>query len=163
VKALHIVGRKNHGKTLLVSDLVRELVARGVRVGVIKHCGHEHELDTPGKDSFLHREAGATPVAVLTPSLTAVYQTRPVGSEALEGMGAVFAACDVVLIEGYVEGPGPKMEVWRAALGTPTIHSERTGIACVVSDDPVEASVPIYPRCDIAALADKALELARET
>jgi molybdopterin-guanine dinucleotide biosynthesis protein B len=162
MKVLHVVGRKNHGKTLLVSDLVSELAARGVRVGVIKHCGHEHELDTPGKDSFLHRQAGATPVAVLTPSLTAVYRARLAGAGELEGMGEVFAACDVVLIEGYVVGPGPKMEVWRAASGAPTIHSERGGIACIASDDPVEANVPVYPRRDIAALADKVLELARE-
>ena len=60
MKRVHILGRKNHGKTTLVVELVEYLTARGMHVGTIKHTHHAHELDTPGKDSHRHGEAGAS-------------------------------------------------------------------------------------------------------
>ena len=61
---IHIIGRKNHGKTQLVVELVEEFSLRGLRVGTIKHTHHDHELDTPGKDSHRHRSAGAAVVVI---------------------------------------------------------------------------------------------------
>ena len=55
---IHVVGRRNHGKTTLLVELVEELCRRGLRVGTLKHSSHTHELDTPGKDSHRHRLAG---------------------------------------------------------------------------------------------------------
>ena len=73
MKRIHIIGSKNHGKTLLVTELVQELSSRGYRVGTIKHTHHQHELDSPGKDSHKHREAGAAVVGILTRSLNAIF------------------------------------------------------------------------------------------
>ena len=64
MRRLHVLGRKNHGKTTLVAELVAELTRRGWRIGTIKHTHHHHELDTPGKDSWMHRQAGAREVLV---------------------------------------------------------------------------------------------------
>ncbi|MCA9266810.1 MAG: molybdopterin-guanine dinucleotide biosynthesis protein B, partial [Planctomycetales bacterium] len=69
MKRLHLIGRKNHGKTRLIVDLVEELTSRGLRVGTIKHTHHRHELDTPGKDSYQHRTAGAAVVGILSRSM----------------------------------------------------------------------------------------------
>ena len=60
MKRVHVIGGKNHGKTTLIMDLIRELTARGLQVGTIKHTHHKHELDIPGKDSYRHRESGAS-------------------------------------------------------------------------------------------------------
>jgi len=73
MKRFHIVGRKNSGKTTLVADLVTQLATRGLRVATIKHTHHRHELDTPGKDSWQHRHAGAAVVGILSRGLTAVF------------------------------------------------------------------------------------------
>ena len=59
-----IVGRKNSGKTHLVTRLVRLASQRGLRVSTIKHAHHSFDIDHPGKDSHLHREAGAHEVLV---------------------------------------------------------------------------------------------------
>ena len=59
MRRIHIIGRKNSGKTTLVVELVQQLSAMGKRVATIKHTHHRHELDVPGKDSYRHREAGA--------------------------------------------------------------------------------------------------------
>ncbi|MEO2032331.1 MAG: molybdopterin-guanine dinucleotide biosynthesis protein B, partial [Planctomycetaceae bacterium] len=58
-KRIHIVGRKNSGKTGLIVELVSFLTDLGYCVGTIKHTHHDHELDTPGKDSYRHCAAGA--------------------------------------------------------------------------------------------------------
>src|SRR5690606_25979291 len=64
VHVFGIAGYKNAGKTTLVVALVSELTSRGWRVGTVKHAHHDFDIDHPGKDSFLHRQAGASEVIV---------------------------------------------------------------------------------------------------
>ena len=46
------------------------LLKEGLRVSVIKHAHHAFDVDVPGKDSWRHRESGATEVLVSsTPAL----------------------------------------------------------------------------------------------
>ena len=59
-----ISGIKNSGKTTFLEHLVPVLRARGLRVAVIKHDGHDFTPDVPGTDSFRMRQAGADGVAV---------------------------------------------------------------------------------------------------
>ena len=47
------------GKTTLIERLVGSLKARGLRVAVIKHDGHDFEIDRRGKDSWRFTQAGA--------------------------------------------------------------------------------------------------------
>lgn len=161
MKLLHIVGRKNHGKTTLVVELVRQLRRQGVALGTIKHSSHAHELDTPGKDSHAHRQAGASPAAIVAESLIAVFQPRREGVDPYAALAPMFADCSLVLVEGHLEGPGPKIEVWRQAVGGACLAQSRHDIIAVVSDDPVEAGVPAWPRSDVAALAQRILEAAQ--
>lgn len=159
---VHVVGRRNHGKTTLVVDLVRALTARGLRVATLKHSSHRHELDTPGKDSHLHRTAGAARAAIVTPTLAAVYLPRAEGEDPDALLLPLLAGCDLLVVEGHLDGPGPKIEVWRARMATPPLASERADIAAVVTDDEPEAlSVPVWPRSDVPALACRVLALAR--
>ena len=60
-----ITGWKNAGKTTLVERLVEEFVRRGWRVNTVKHAHHDLDIDQPGRDSYRHRAAGATEVAVV--------------------------------------------------------------------------------------------------
>ncbi|MBK6351726.1 MAG: molybdopterin-guanine dinucleotide biosynthesis protein B [Steroidobacteraceae bacterium] len=64
MKVFGIVGRKNSGKTHLVTRLLRLASRRGLRVSTIKHAHHSFDIDRPGKDSHLQREAGAHEVLV---------------------------------------------------------------------------------------------------
>ncbi len=158
---LHIIGRKNHGKTTLVLDLIRELTRRGLRVGTIKHSSHVHELDTPGKDSFRQRHAGAAPAAIVTSDLIGLYVPRDAQTDFYGLLTPMFGDCDLVLVEGHLEARGLKIEVWRATAGSSCLALEHDDIAAVVTDDPLEVSVPVWPRSDIAGLADRVLELTK--
>ena len=167
MKRIHILGRKNHGKTTLIVELVEWLAERGYRVGTIKHTHHAHELDTPGKDSHRHRLAGAQVVGILSQTLSAVYwqPLEPRGlSDPAEGRYAEFAphfaACDLVLVEGDAHATALKVEVWRQAAGSPPLAADDPTIAAVISDDPLELAAPVWPRRDIAATAAGILRLA---
>ena len=160
MKVLHVVGRKNHGKTTLITELIAHLTQMEVRVGSIKHCGHEHTLDVPGKDSALHRQAGAEPTVVLTPSQVAVFQQRLPQNGSYAPIRVHFEHCDIVLVEGDLDGPGPKIEVWRAEMGGEPIALRREDIRGIVSNDPIETDRMIWQRDRIPEIAQAVLELA---
>ncbi len=157
---IHIVGRKNSGKTKLIVELIREMKRRGFRVGSIKHSGHAHELDTPGKDSHCHRTAGADPVAVVTKDQLAVYLPRRTDDSPLDAIAPLFTETDLVLVEGFIDGPGKKIEVWRKEIGNRPIFYERDDIVAVVSDDPVNTTLPLWPRLDMTELIEGIYRLA---
>src|SRR3990172_5657464 len=138
MQLLHIIGRKNHGKTALLVELVQEFVRLGVPVGTIKHTHHHHELDLPGKDSFRHRTAGAQAAGILSPSMSAIF--LPTGKKDSEqedryaAFAPMFAQCRFVLVEGDSQTTAPKIEVWRNDLETPPLAVEDPSILAVVTD-----------------------------
>lgn len=158
---VHIVGRKNSGKTTLVVELIGELSSRGLRVGSIKHTHHRHELDVPGKDSFRHREAGASPVVILSPNMTAVFRPRDAGTqdEGYEALDPYFHDCDLVLVEGDSQVEALKIEVWRAGVGAAPMAGEDASIVAVISSDTPVVTQPVWPRANIARLAELVLGL----
>jgi molybdopterin-guanine dinucleotide biosynthesis adapter protein len=159
MRIVHIVGRQNNGKTTLICELLEELTRRGLKVGTVKHSSHDHELDRPGKDSYLHRQAGARPAAVVAAHQLALYLPRTEEDDPLTVLEPMFATCDLVLVEGFIEHEGLKLEVWRREIGKPLLARERRGIVAVVSDDAPEVSQPVWPRSDLPRLADEILKL----
>lgn len=157
---IHIVGRKNNGKTKLIVELIQEMRRRGFRVGTIKHSGHSHELDKPGKDSHRHRKAGGEPVAVVTADQIAVYLPLQKSDNPMDVLAPLFEKNDLVLVEGFIDGPGKKIEVWRREIGSRPIFHERADIKAVVSDDAVDTELPVWPRMDIRRVADGICRLA---
>lgn len=160
---IHVVGRRNHGKTRLVVELVEEFVSRGLRVGTIKHTHHHHELDTPGKDSYRHRTAGAAMVGILSRNMNAVFipcQQIPAGEDRYARLSTIFAACDLVVVEGDSQTVAPKIEVWRAVLGTAPLATEDNAVLAVVTDDPLDLDKMIHRRAKVPQLADWILDNA---
>jgi len=112
VKALQIVGRKKSGKTSLLVGLIPRLQARGLRVGSIKHSAHPHALDREGSDTWRHREAGSEVTLGITAAAISIHLPLPSDPAALEARIAQEAGrLDILLIEGWSERPGPKIEV----------------------------------------------------
>ena len=163
MKRIHVIGRKNSGKTTLITELIQALTQLGYRVGTIKHTHHQHELDAPGKDSHRHREAGAAVVGILSRSMNAVFwQPEPttVSDDRYEIFGSVFSNCQLTLVEGDTQTKATRIEVWRESLGSQPHAMTDPSITAVVShDDCPGLPMPIWPRADVAALAEKILAL----
>ena len=160
---VHIVGRKNSGKTTLVCELVREFTSRGIRVATVKHTHHHHELDTPGKDSHLHREAGAAAVGILSPQMTAMFipSDRELrGERRYEQFEFLFADCSLILVEGDLISAAPRVEVWRSVVSEEPYAAKDSAIRAVVSDDSVGGlSCAVWPRNSVRNVADQILDL----
>jgi molybdopterin-guanine dinucleotide biosynthesis protein B len=160
---LHILGRKNSGKTTLIAELVQRMSRDGYRIGTIKHTHHDHELDTPGKDSFRHREAGATAVGILAPGMTAVFRKATAERDAAsryDEILAFLADCDLVLVEGDVHTTAVKVEIWRAATDSLPLAYHDPSIHAVITDDSPEVSTQVWKRSDVAELVRRLLALA---
>ena len=152
---ISVVGRSNAGKTTLLEKLIRELCARGRRVGTVKHHFHGPvEVDVPGKDSWRHRRAGAAAVALVSPETVFVVRDTP-EAEPLEAVvHRALGGVDLVLTEGFKSGPMPKIEVNRAAQDAPLLCGADEQLIAVVTDRPLEVTVPRFGLDDVAALAD---------
>jgi molybdopterin-guanine dinucleotide biosynthesis protein B len=162
MRVFGIAGFKNSGKTTLVVELLRELTGRGLKLATVKHAHHEFDIDHPGKDSYLHREAGASEVVIASSRRWAHVaelenETEPELDELLRHIGDV----DLVLVEGYKGGAHPKLEVRRAGQDSPFLTDSHSNIRAIVSDAAIgDAPVPVLPRADVAGIADFILEQA---
>jgi molybdopterin-guanine dinucleotide biosynthesis protein MobB len=142
IPRLHIVGRKNAGKTTLVCALVTELSRQGYAVATVKHTHHHHELDTPGKDSHQHREAGAAGVGILAAEMMAAFipmqrDAAPDDETRYARFNELFQNCDLILVEGDLHTSATKLEVWRPVVNEPPYAAGQTDIAAVITDDRV--------------------------
>jgi molybdopterin-guanine dinucleotide biosynthesis protein MobB len=152
---ISVVGRSGSGKTTLLEKLLRELAARGRRVGTIKHHFHGPvTVDVPGKDSWRHRQAGAVAVALLSPeSFFVVRDAEPADTLdriCLLALGGV----ELILTEGFKSGPMPKLEVNRAAQGVPLLCGPDDRLIGVVADWATGAPVPHFSLDAVGPLAD---------
>ncbi len=77
IPLLGIVAYSGTGKTTLLKQLIPWLRQRGIRTGLIKHTHHDVDVDTPGKDSFELRKAGADQTMVASNSRWALMTETP--------------------------------------------------------------------------------------
>lgn len=154
MKVFGIAGWSGSGKTTLVEKLIPVVTARGLRVSVIKHAHHGFDLDRPGKDSYRHREAGATQVLMLSNDRwVLMHELRGRDEPTLEEQLRLLAPCDLVLIEGYKAAVVPKIEVHRPGHGKPPLWPENTHVVAVATDADIECPLPCLALNDPVAVA----------
>lgn len=164
MKRIHIIGRKNSGKTTLVENLVSRLIGRGFRVGTIKHTHHGHELDAPGKDSHRHRKAGASVVGILSRDMSAVFQPVEVladHDDRYEKIAPLYTTCDMVIVEGNSMTTEIKLEVWRAEVQEEPMAAQDSTIHAVITDDTPPLVIECWPRQDVGQIADRVIDLLK--
>lgn len=146
MKCLGFVGWSGVGKTTLIEQMVREIVAKGLSVSLIKHTHHDFDLDREGKDSYRYRAAGATEVMLSGAQRWALMREhRDAPPDSLPELLARLTPCNFVLVEGFKTADIPKIEVFRPSLGKPLLHPECASIVAIASDEPVSADVPVLP------------------
>jgi molybdopterin-guanine dinucleotide biosynthesis protein B len=163
MRIIGLAGWSGSGKTTLITKAIPRLIARGVRVSTIKHAHHGFDLDQPGKDSFMHRAAGATEVVISSANRWAVlHELRGEPEWNLPDLLAKLSAVDLILVEGFKRDRlVPKLEIYRAANGKPLLFPEDSSIAAIASDIALPAAaVPVVDLNDIEAIADLLLKHA---
>ena len=151
-----ITGWKNSGKTTLTERLVTELTRLGWTVGTVKHAHHDFDIDKEGTDSFRHRTAGASEVAIVSDRRWALmHELRGDAEPSLEAILARMSPCDIILVEGYKRGTHKKIEARRIeAKDRAPLSAADPNIVAIAADHPVSSeSVPVFALDDIAAIA----------
>ena len=160
MKVFGIAGWSGSGKTTLLEKLIPELTGRGLKVSVIKHAHHGFDIDKPGKDSYRHREAGASEVLLACNERWALmHERRQAAEPTLAELLGHLSPCDLVLIEGFKQEPVPKLEVFRPAHGKSALFRERRDIVAVATDEPLATDLPCLPLNDIPVIADFVMTL----
>lgn len=161
-RVIGLAGWSGAGKTTLLTKLIPVLRRRGLSVATVKHAHHAFDVDQPGKDSYLHREAGASEVIVS--SSRRWVQIHEVGEEPEATLADLLSRVgprDLVVVEGFKRETHPKLEVFREANGRPPLHPDDPRILAVASDRPFpQAGVPVLPLDDVDAIADAVMDLA---
>jgi molybdopterin-guanine dinucleotide biosynthesis protein B len=151
-----LAGWSGSGKTTLLTRLIPALTARGITVSTLKHAHHAFDVDQPGKDSWRHREAGASEVLVSSARRWAlIHEHRGAPESRLDELIRRITPVDLLLIEGYKDQPHDKLEVHRPVLGKPLLCREDPHIVAVASDGPLAegVAVPALALDDIAGIA----------
>jgi molybdopterin-guanine dinucleotide biosynthesis adapter protein len=156
MKVIGVAGFKNAGKTTLVEKLVQHLSRLGYKVSTIKHAHHSFDIDHEGRDSFRHRKAGASQVAVISKERTAIiHELRGEQPPTLEQVLAQLQPCDLVIVEGYKRDSHDKIEVRNLELNHPALAGDDPTVVAIAANGMVtNASVPVFDRDDVTALAN---------
>ena len=156
MRIVGLAGWSGAGKTTLVTSVIPVLVKRGLKVATVKHAQHDFDTDRPGKDSWLHRRAGASEVAIVSSRRWAI--VHELGDEPEPPLGEVLAKLspvDLVIVEGFKRYSHPKLEVYRAAVGKPLLHPDDDCIVAIATDAPLpEAQVPVVMLDDVESIAN---------
>jgi molybdopterin-guanine dinucleotide biosynthesis protein B len=149
MKVFGFAGYSGAGKTTLIEQLIPRFKARNLTVSLIKHTHHNFDLDRPGKDSWRHREAGASEVMLVCDTRwVLMHELHGEPEPSFEEQIARLTPCDLVLVEGFKYTPIPKLEVHRPANGKPFIWPENKDVIAVASDVPLDLP-PHLPRLDL--------------
>lgn len=169
-----IVGRKNAGKTTLTVALAGELARRKLRVMTIKHTHHAVDVDRADTDSWRHfQEGGAERTLLVSPDRRTLFERSADDYDPIGLARRYLEGADMILVEGFKEGPLPKIEVFRpsttrspeerAPLYDPATPNAGEWIALVTDDPGLRADIPILHFTDtmwLQRLAMLAIERA---
>ena len=156
MRVIGLAGWSGSGKTTLITKVVPVLIRRGFKIATIKHAHHEFDIDRPGKDSWLHREAGASEVIVSSGRRWAlVHELRSEPEPPLAELLAKLSPVDFVIVEGFKHYTYPKLEIYRSTVGKPLIYPEDDCIVAIAADAPLpHAQLPVLMLDDIEGIAD---------
>ncbi|MBL6856906.1 MAG: molybdopterin-guanine dinucleotide biosynthesis protein B [Rhodobacteraceae bacterium] len=156
MKVFGLAGWSGSGKTTLLVKLIPEFVERGFKVSTLKHAHHNFDIDKPGKDSFEHRQAGASEVMISASNRWALmHENKDDAEPDLEQLLTRMSPVDLLLVEGFKWHSHPKMEVYRSIVGKPLLQENDTGIVAVATDEELlNLTVPSFNLNEISLIAD---------
>ena len=154
MKVIGLAGWSEAGKTTLLTRVIPQLVAGGLKVSTIKHAHHAFDMDIPGKDSWRHREAGASEVLVASSKRFALlHELRGEEEPKLGCLLTRLSPVDLLIVEGFKFEAHPKIEIYRQANDKPFLHEQDPHILGLVTDGPRPAHLPGAHLDDTPAVA----------
>jgi molybdopterin-guanine dinucleotide biosynthesis protein B len=148
LKIISIVGQSGSGKTTLIEKLLPMLHAAGLKVATIKHTHHQVPLDTPGKDSWRLKQAGAMASMLVTPHAIQMVADYAEPHDPALLAQRYFSDADLVLAESFSNASCPQIEVLRSACSA-TPRCDDSLIALVTDVETAHPHLPHFSLEDI--------------
>ena len=154
---LGFVAYSGTGKTTLLAKLIPLLKSQGLRIGLIKHAHHQFEIDQPGKDSYVLRQAGAEQVLIASKHRWAlIKETKDFEEPHLETLLTQIDSntLDLILVEGFKHENFPKIELYRPSLGNPLTFPQDDSVIAIATDEPLSTHLPTLDINNVALIAE---------
>ena len=150
IPVVSFVAYSGTGKTTFLERLIPKLKARGLKIAIVKHDGHRFEIDHEGKDSDRFTKAGADVTGLISSEKAVLMENRQTDPEEfLKKIDGV----DLILTEGFKQGPWPKIMLHRKGTGKPMPLLPEECLA-VISDVEVPDCENVFPLEEIEKTAD---------
>lgn len=154
MKVFGFAGYSGSGKTTLIENVIPVLISSGLCVSLIKHAHHAFDIDQPGKDSYRHRQAGASEVMLTSMKRwVLMHEIGNAPEPELPEQLCRMSPCDIVLVEGFKNQPMPKIEIHRKEHGAPFLYTADEHIVGIATDERVDTDLPQFALDDYEGIA----------
>ncbi|UUE36330.1 molybdopterin-guanine dinucleotide biosynthesis protein MobB [Pectobacterium aroidearum] len=143
---LAVAAYSGTGKTTLLKHVIPLLINHGVRIGLIKHTHHQMDIDTPGKDSYELRKAGAAQTIVASNQRWALMTETPEQEEPniYELVGKMdTSTLDLILVEGFKHEKIAKIALFRQSLGRELSDLIDEYVIAIAADTEINTVLPV--------------------
>lgn len=150
IPIVSFVAYSGTGKTTFLERLIQKLKVRGLKIAIVKHDGHRFEIDHEGKDSDRFTKAGADVTGLISSEKAVLMENRQTDPEEfLKKIDGV----DLILTEGFKQGPWPKIMLHRKGTRKPMPLLPEECLA-VISDVEILGCKNVFPLEEIEKTAD---------
>ena len=152
-----IVGWKNSGKTYFAQKLINFFNSKNFKVASIKHAHHEFDIDQPGTDSYLHREAGSQEILVSSSNRwVKIVELRDSKERKLSNLLNELDSPDIVIVEGFKNESHPKIEIIKDD-SNDYLFTKLDNVIGIVSNKKIDTAIPRFNISNIDDIAEHIL------
>ncbi len=159
---ISIVGTSKSGKTTFIEKLIPVLKEKGVKIAVVKHHHGDFEFDRPGKDTYRHKEAGASTVILSAPRKLALVRDVELEPTLREIVDRYVEDVDLVIAEGFKKEENVKIEVFQYGSAMTPLAASDKGIKALITDREVAVKIPRFSMTDFQGVADFIFALLKD-
>lgn len=147
VPVLGFIAPSGTGKTTLLCKLIPLLRTRGLRVAVIKHSHHNVDIEKPGKDTYVLRQAGANQTLLASKQRWALMVENETQEDEMNLNETIQhldqTQIDLILVEGFKHSSFQKIELYRPDLyhlnkGQQPLFLSDTNVIAIASNTNIE-------------------------
>ncbi|MCP5107645.1 MAG: molybdopterin-guanine dinucleotide biosynthesis protein B, partial [bacterium] len=153
MKVFTIAGWSGSGKTVLITQLIKQFRSKNKKVAAVKHAPHKYYLEPEAADTFKFLDAGSDEVCLVAQKQMLFLKPVTGETDIFGLLETRYGHCDFLLLEGLRRDDIPLMEVFDSTRHD-TLKFPIERLIAVVSDKPVTDRKPNFNRDEIKKIIE---------
>lgn len=149
---ISIVGKSNSGKTTLIEKIINELSTRGYKIATIKHTFHKLNIDSPGKDTWRHINAGSKATALIASDAYAIIKPSTDSNSINEIIKIFEGKFDLIIVEGFKQSNLAKIIV--KSSDDVSLISDLKNVIAIATNEPLNTAIKQFMLNDIVGISN---------